>query len=500
MKHQAITSLEETTILTYILTIFKGESVDEKGSLFTALSAESGEYIKKVVSSFDGTLGKVEKVTLPAQEEKIVLLLGLGEREKYTARKYNVAIRALIKGMRSLHITSAVIDSALPLPIEVERHEGMRSFAINAEMANYEFVKYKETPQEGWFFVEELSYLVDASQKEKILNEIEQGAIIGVYTSHARDLSNTPGGDMTPSILAEEAKKLAQDSGATCDIIGEEEMAKLGMGGILGVSKGSVEDARLIVLEYHGADEKEKPLVFLGKGITFDSGGLDLKISGSMLEMHMDMTGAGSVISAVCAIAKLGLKVNIVGVCPAVENMPSGQSYRPGDLLKSMSGKTIEVLTPDAEGRIVLADALTYTEKRYDPALVVDLATLTGACVVALGTTASAVLTPDDAFAQEICAIGERAGDYMWPLPLWEEYESEVKGTFGDVINAGSQKRSAGTINAGMFLYQFAKSFKKWAHIDIASTMTTSDGQFLSKGASGTGVRFLVELARSRAL
>ncbi|MEK7102935.1 MAG: leucyl aminopeptidase family protein [Patescibacteria group bacterium] len=500
MKHTVINLLSETETKAYVLPLFKDEAIPSESVLFGALSKTAKDYIQKVSKEATISVGSFQKIVLPGDEAGVVVILGLGAREMYNRRKYVKAARALVQGMRGSHLVSAVIEPALLLPSGTELSESVSMLATNTEMANYEFVAHKEIPKDGWYFVQELVYLTDDTHKDTMSKAVEDGAVVGDFMSQARELSNMPGGDMTPTVLANSARSMAETVGVTCRIIGEAEMAMMGMGGILGVSKGSVQDAQLIVLEYNGAEKSQKPLAFLGKGITFDSGGLDLKPSGAMNEMHMDMTGAASVISAICAIARLGLKVNVVGVCPAVENMPSGQSYRPGDLLKSMSGKTIEIVSPDAEGRVVLADALTYTETHYDPALVVDLATLTGASIVALGSHAAAVLSPNEEFAKEVCNIGEKSGDYMWPLPMWEEYEGDVKGVFGDVANAERARRQAGTINGGMFLYQFAKSFTKWAHIDIAPTMTTVDGQFLSKGASGTGVRFLVELARSMSL
>ena len=247
-------------------------------------------------------------------------------------------------------------------------------------------------------------------------------------------------------------------------------------------------------MEYYGGKKNDAPFVFVGKGVTFDTGGLNLKPEDHMLDMWMDMCGGAAVISALGAIAKLKLPVNVIGLVPAVENMPGGAGYRPGDLLKSLSGKYIEVLNTDAEGRVILADALTYAEK-YKPRLVVDVATLTGACMVALGAQAAGLFTPDDKIANELLTAGEISGDYLWRLPLWEEYEDEVKGTFGDVQNLG-KSRYGGAITAAMFLYQFAKKYP-WVHIDIAGTMKAVDGQGLAKGATGTGTRVLIELAKN---
>jgi leucyl aminopeptidase len=235
--------------------------------------------------------------------------------------------------------------------------------------------------------------------------------------------------------------------------------------------------------------------VLCGKGVTFDSGGLNLKPSEGIYEMHMDMSGAAAVIHTVVLAARLKLKRNVIALAPAVENMPSGSSYRPGDILKSLSGKTIEVLNTDAEGRIILADALTYAE-RYKPQLVVDVATLTGASLIALGQVASAIMTRDEKLADKIREWGEEAGEYVWPLPLWDEYDYIVKGTFGDIPNipAEGNTRYAGVIGGGMFLYQFAKNHPAWVHIDMAPRMTSAKGDNLAKGAVGSPVRLLLKI------
>ena len=269
-------------------------------------------------------------------------------------------------------------------------------------------------------------------------------------------------------------------------------MRKLGMGALLGVAKGSTEAPTFTILEYKGG--KGKPIVFAGKGVTFDSGGLNLKSSNSIYEMHMDMSGAAAVIHAVALAARLKIKKHVIALVPSVENMPGNGAYRPGDVLKSLSGKTIEVLDTDAEGRLILADALTYA-KRFNPSVVIDIATLTGAAVAALGLHASALLTRDDALAETISRVGEASGDYVWRLPLWDEYEERVKGTFADLKNVpgGSTSRYGGAIDGGMFLWQFAKELNcPWAHLDIAPRMTSAPSDELAKGAAGTPVRLLL--------
>jgi leucyl aminopeptidase len=265
------------------------------------------------------------------------------------------------------------------------------------------------------------------------------------------------------------------------------------MGAILGVAKGSDAPPRFIIIEYKGKAEK-KPIVFVGKGVTFDTGGLNLKPGKSINDMHMDMSGGAAVIHALSAIARLKIKKHVIGIIPAVENMPSGSSYRPGDVLRSMSGKTIEIGNTDAEGRVILSDALTYAE-RYTPRIVVDVATLTGAACVALGDQCSALFTKSDVIAKKLTDIGDHVGERTWRLPLWDEYEDGIKGTFADWSNVG-KGHDGGAINGAMFLYQFAKKYP-WVHLDIAPVMTTHEGQHLGKGASGVPVRSLVRIAET---
>ncbi|MEK7162365.1 MAG: M17 family metallopeptidase, partial [Patescibacteria group bacterium] len=259
----------------------------------------------------------------------------------------------------------------------------------------------------------------------------------------------------------------------------------------LGVSRGSDEPPRFIVMEYLKGPKKEKPVVLVGKGVTFDTGGLNLKPEQAIYEMHMDMSGGSAVIHAIRAAARLKLKKNIVGLVPAVENMPSGSSYHPGDVLRTMSGKTIEVLNTDAEGRIILADALTYA-KKYEPRLVVDAATLTGAALAALGQRYTGLFTADKKLEERFRRLGEETGDRVWPLPLSAEYEEEIKGTFGDWANIGKTKYGGAT-TAAVFLWQWAKGYP-WVHLDIAPRMTTIEGEYLAKGAAGAPVRLLVRL------
>ena len=312
--------------------------------------------------------------------------------------------------------------------------------------------------------------------------------------NHARQLGNLPGNICTPTYLAQEANQLAKRFGkVTTTVLGEKQMQRLGMGSLLSVSAGSAQEAKLIVLQYKGAAASSKPHALVGKGITFDTGGISLKPGLAMDEMKFDMCGAASVIATIACIAELKLPINVVGVVAAAENMPGGKATKPGDIVTSMAGKTIEILNTDAEGRLVLCDALTYTE-RVHPRSVIDIATLTGAAVATFGTTVSAMLSNSDALAQSLLECGQQALDPVWQLPLWDEYQSLLDSNFADIANIGGPR--AGTITAACFLSRFTEKFK-WAHLDIAGSAWHSGP---NKGASGRPVALLVEyLQRQRA-
>jgi leucyl aminopeptidase len=295
---------------------------------------------------------------------------------------------------------------------------------------------------------------------------------------------------MTPRILAEKAKEAARGLPIKVTVWGKKEMEKQKMRAILSVGRGSDEESKFIIMEYYGGNKKQKPIVLVGKGVTFDTGGINLKPSSSLLGMNMDMSGGAAVIHTIALTAKMKLKKNIIGLIPAVENMPSGKSYRPGDVVRSMSGKTIEILSTDAEGRVIMADALTYA-KRYNPDVVIDVATLTGAALVALGERMSAIFTEDDNLAKQLERVSERAGDYVWRLPLWDEYENEIKGTLGDWTNVHNRdSRYGGAIYGAIFLKQFVENMK-WVHIDMAPRMVAITSEYLTPGAVGSPVRLL---------
>jgi leucyl aminopeptidase len=417
------------------------------------------------------------------------LSVAIGKKKEINHRTLIMISRRIINTAKQNNIKKLAVnftDFAFP-HLEMTAGEIAEVLAVNFEMANFEFIEYKTPPEEGWNFVEEITIV---SRDISVKKGFSKGQVIGEGVNDCRNLANAPGGVMTPGRLAQKARDAAKKSPVKVKLLGVGEMGKLKMGGILGVSSGSREKPWFIILEYF-AGGKEKPVVLIGKGVTFDSGGLNLKPPENMQGMHTDMSGGAAVISTLRLASRLKIRKNIIGLVPAVENMPSGSSYRPGDILQTMSGKTIEVLNTDAEGRIILSDALTYAE-RYKPQLVVDIATLTGAAMIALGQRASAVFTRNEKLEKLVRESGEKSGDYVWPLPLWDEYAEDIQGTFGDIANTG-KTRYGGAITAAIFLYQFAKKYP-WVHIDMAPRTTSVEGELLAKGASGTPVRLLIKL------
>ncbi|MBU0612281.1 leucyl aminopeptidase [Patescibacteria group bacterium] len=420
------------------------------------------------------------------------LFLKCDESDKMNLRKLFLLVRKMIvvaKGVKAERIAFNFNDFRFKNTNLSDLELG-EMIGSQLDFANYEFTDYKTPPEEGFNFIKEVFVL---GATKEIENAMLKGGVIADEVNKTRTLANTPGGDMTPKILVEKAKEAVRGTTVKVKVLGEKEMEKQNMQAILSVGRGSDEESKFIIMEYLAGPKEEKPIVLVGKGVTFDSGGINLKPSSSLFGMNMDMSGGASVIHVMALVAKMKLKKNVIGLIPSVENMTSGKSYRPGDVVRSMSGKTIEILNTDAEGRVILADALTYAQK-YDPEVVIDVATLTGAAVVALGERATAIFTNDDNLSKVFEEIGEKTGDYVWRLPLWEEYENEIKGNLGDWANVHNKdSRDGGAIYAAIFLHQFIKGFK-WVHLDIAPRMTSMAGENLAKGALGTPVRLLYKL------
>jgi leucyl aminopeptidase len=420
--------------------------------------------------------------------------LGAGKAGEMNQRKFITLCRSIIRAAKEgkyrkvatqFDLTPKLFKNLQHLtPEKVSEIVG-----TNYEMANFEPNTFKTKPKEGWSEVTDV--LACGKSYKSIEAAVKRGQEIGRAVNACRALANTPGGDMTPRLLAAAAKNSVKGLPVKVTTLGRREMQKLGMGAILGVGRGSAHEPTFTIMEYRGGG-KTKPVVLAGKGITFDSGGINIKPSTSIYEMHLDMSGAASIIHAVALAARLKLKQNVIGLFPGAENMPGNDALRPGDILKSLSGKTIEVTDTDAEGRLVLSDALTYA-KRFNPAAVIDVATLTGAAHIALGHYASGVFSRDDALAEQLLSLGESSGDYVWRLPLWDEYEATVKSDFADMQNHQiGQGKYGGATNGAMFLWQFAKELGcPWAHLDIAPRMTSAPGEELAKGAAGAPVRLL---------
>ncbi|MBI4224991.1 MAG: leucyl aminopeptidase family protein [Candidatus Sungbacteria bacterium] len=498
--------------------LFKEDNL-AKQELFSCLPDSVKTAVAKLAKEeFKADEGETRSVWFPSGTTRRVRLFGLGEKAKWNPRRTQVLARNFVRYAKGERIDefAAVLSPTSNPPVGGLKDDAAR-FAMNALMADFEFNKYRQKPKDGWPEVKTVYLAGDTKDLAETKTGIEAGMIIGEEVNSCRHLANTPGSDMTPSLLAQAARDASKNKKIRVRVMEEPEMKRLHMGGILGVASGSDEKPKLIILEYFGLPKAtnlersrkksrngpsspsgrlERPLVLVGKGVTFDSGGLNVKPHPHMYEMHMDMSGGAAVIHGIAAIARLKLPINVIGIIPAVENMPSGSSYRPGDLLKTHSGKVIEVLNTDAEGRVILADALSYGAKRYKPGLLIDFATLTGAAHGALGNHCSAIFTQDEKLQQHLVEIGNVSGDHVWPLPLWDEYLPEIKATFGDLANISTTSdRAGGAIHGAKFLEQFAEG-SRFAHVDIAPRMTTIDSDCMSKGASGVGVRFIVELAK----
>ena len=446
--------------------------------------------ISKIVRSgdFTGALGQTQLVYNPiGLKSKRLLLIGGGDSKKLDASS---ATRMLTAGLKAAFASNAasVHFAIASLNVKDETFAWVcQRLAQEAETASYRYNTTKSKKSKA-VSANLISVSPGKGARKKLLEQaLKSGSAIGAGINRARHLGNLPGNICTPSYLANEATGLGNKySSLKVKILGEKQMGRLKMGSLLSVSAGSAEEAKLIVMEYKGAKADSKPHVLVGKGVTFDTGGISLKGGGGMDEMKFDMCGAASVIGVMATVAQLKLPINIVGLVGAVENMPSSTATKPGDIVTSMSGKTIEVLNTDAEGRLVLCDVLTYAE-RYKPRSVIDIATLTGAAVATFGSHVSALLSNDDKLTEALIDCGKRSLDRVWPLPLWEEYQGLLNSNFADIANIGGPR--AGTITAACFLSRFAEKFK-WAHLDIAGSAWHSGAQ---KGATGRPVALLVE-------
>ena len=420
---------------------------------------------------------------VPGLAAERILLVGLGERKEFAEAAYRDAVRGAANALKDLGAKDAAVFFA-------ELKAGARSLAWNLRHlvlgmreAFYRFDQLKTQKKSPAPAL--ASVTIAAAATAPLREALREAVATADGAALARTLGNLPSNICTPAYLAEEARKLARQFKLAIEVLERRDMEKLGMGALVSVTRGSRQPPKLIVLKYSGGARGRKPVALVGKGITFDTGGISLKPSGEMDEMKFDMSGAGSVLGALRALAAMRAPVNVVGIIPACENMPGGAASKPGDIVTTLSGQTVEILNTDAEGRLILCDALSYAA-RFDPEAVVDIATLTGACVIALGHVATGLFANDQTLADEIREAAGDAWDRVWQMPLWEDYQEQLRSNFADMANIGG--RPAGSVTAACFLSRFASKLR-WAHLDIAGTAWKSGRE---KGSTGRPVPLLV--------
>jgi len=421
-----------------------------------------------------------------------ILLVGGGKRSEFNTDKLRGAYAKVARKLRELNVGafSTIMPPQKALSTELQiMAEAMVEGAI---LGLYRFLPYKTDRKESTEDPQMMTIIAENEVDVKAIKQTaEKARIVCEAVGYVRDLVSTPANDMTPTILAGKALRMNGRHRMRVKVLDRPAMAKLRMNAILGVAQGSHEPPKFIVMEYSGANLQEKPIVLIGKGITFDSGGISLKPAEKMGEMKSDMAGAAVVLGILQAVSQLKLPILLVGLLPIAENLPSGSAYRPGDVLTSMSKKTVEIVSTDAEGRLLLADALTYAQ-RFDPKAIIDIATLTGACGIVFADLAVGMLGNDSALKQRLLESGYATGERVWELPLWEEYGEMIKSDVADLKNTGG--REGGVITAAFFLSKFVGSYP-WVHLDIASTAwIRKDRPYIPKGASGIGVRLLVDV------
>ncbi|GKS63359.1 putative cytosol aminopeptidase [Nitrospira sp.] len=446
--------------------------------------------------------GKANEVVLFHTHGKIpakrLILVGLGKRDNAGLDQFRQAMGHAVKRVRGAKSRAFVVAFPSLTPRDASPLDVAQAMAEGAILGSYQFTAYRsDAPANN-----ELTAMTVLISHNSDLGQISEGIRRGVATAEAtvfvRDLSNHPSNVMTPTRIAHEAKTVAKETRIRLKILEQKDMERLGMGALLGVAKGSHEPPKFIILEYHGAKRKdERPVVLVGKTITFDTGGISLKPSENMEHMKADMTGGAEVLATIRAAARLKLPLNLISILPVAENMPGGRAMRPGDVVKTLSGKTVEVQNTDAEGRLILSDGLAYAS-RFKPAALIDIATLTGACVVALGQFAIGMFGTDTKLNDAIRQSGLRAGERVWEMPLWEEYFEQLRSDVADMRNIGG--RGGGMITAALFLSKFVGDYP-WVHLDIASTdWSERERAYIPKGPTGIGTRLLIQFLIDRSL
>jgi leucyl aminopeptidase len=474
-----------------VLTHCEGENV--LGPVVSELDKALGGALHELVQSKEFE-GKANEVVLFHTHGKVpvkrLILVGLGKKQDLSLDQIRQALGQAAKRVRQAKAASFSVALPTALPVGASLGDVAQAMAEGAILGSYQFNAYRSEAATR----EVAAMSVLTSHKDE-LRELSEGVRRGVATAEAtvfvRDLCNHPSNVMTPSRIAAEAKAIAKETGVGLKILEQKDMEQLGMGALLGVAKGSHEPPKFIILEYRGARKKEdRPVVLVGKTITFDTGGISLKPAENMEQMKADMTGGAEVMATLRAAARLKLPVNLISILPVAENMPGGRAMRPGDVVKTLSGKTVEVQNTDAEGRLILADGLAYAT-RFKPAALIDIATLTGACVVALGQFAIGMFGTDAALKESVRKAGARAGERVWEMPLWDDYFEQLRSDVADMRNIGG--RGGGMITAALFLSKFVGDCP-WVHLDIASTdWSERERAYTPKGPTGIGTRLLIQ-------
>lgn len=466
--------------------VFSGGKLSPSAQLIdTASRGQIAKLLKK--GDFDAKAGSTLMLYgLAGVNAPRVLLIGAGKNDKLAPKDYRDMLRAAVRAVADGAVGELTIFIGECAIAGRDAAWSTMQIAVGTLETVYRFSRLKSNSKRGAQGLKRVVVGAAGKAAKDLDAALMRGVAVGEGINLARDLGNLPPNICTPTYLAEQARQLSRRSRMKVGVLGQKEMEKLGMGALLAVAQGSRQPPRFIILEHRGGAKTQKPVVLVGKGITFDTGGISLKPSSEMDEMKYDMSGAGSVIGTMHAVSVMNLPLNVVGLIPASENMPGGNATRPGDVVKSMSGQSIEILNTDAEGRLVLCDALTYAE-RYDPAAVIDIATLTGACVIALGNVATGLFSNDDTLADALLEAGQTSWDRVWRMPVWDDYQEQLKSNFADMANIGG--RPAGSITAACFLERFTRKYR-WAHLDIAGTAWRSGKD---KGSSGRPVPLLTQ-------
>jgi leucyl aminopeptidase len=490
---------ETTSAEVLVLTHCEGEGLAKPDAAL--LDQALGGSLRKLVQSKEFE-GKANEVLLYHTQGKIpakrLVLVGLGKKNEVTLEAIRQALGSAAKRVRQAKVGSFAVALPTVVPDGMSWVEVAQAMVEGAILGSYQFTVYRTTATSE-HDVAGMRILIP--QKDR-LRQVTEGVRRGVATAEAtvfvRDLCNHPSNVLTPTRVAREAKTIAKTERISIKILEQKEMERLGMGALLGVARGSQEPPKFIILEYNGAKNKdERPVVLVGKTITFDTGGISLKPAENMEHMKADMTGGAEVLASIRAAARLKLPLRLISILPVAENMPGGRAMKPGDIVTTLSGKTVEVQNTDAEGRLILADGLAYA-MRYKPAALIDIATLTGACVVALGQFAIGMFGSDQALKEQVRKSGQKAGERVWEMPLWEEYFEQLKSDVADMRNIGG--RGGGMITAALFLSKFVGDCP-WVHLDIASTdWSERERAYVPKGPTAIGTRLLVQYLIDRSL